>query len=103
MKIILSQQEAQQLKNTARILGGEVTFDNSNVANITYTEDGSVEVTIAEGFISDILNLVSTMAPVAKGVYSHITSTFTLLRTLGEGLESKWAKKPEQTDAKEEA
>ena len=100
MKIILSQQEAQQLKNTARMLG-EVSFDDSNVVTVTSAEDGSVEVTVAEGFISDVLGLVNTMVPVVKGVYAHIMSTFTLLRTLGEGLEAKWAKKPEQN--KEEA
>ena len=95
MKIILSQQEAQQLKNTARILG-EVSFDDSNVVTITSAVDGSVEVTVAEGFISDVLGLVNTMVPVVKGVCAHIMSTFTLLRTLGEGLEAKWAKKTEE-------
>lgn len=95
MKIILSQQEAQQLKNTARMLG-EVSFDDSNVVTVTSAEDGSVEVTVAEGFISDVLGLVNTMVPVVKGVYAHIMSTFTLLRTLGEGLEAKWAKKTEE-------
>ena len=95
MKIILSQQEAQQLKNTARILG-EVSFDDSNVVTVTSAVDGSVEVTVAEGFISDALGLVNTMVPVVKGVYAHVMSTFTLLRTLGEGLEAKWAKKTEE-------
>ena len=96
MKIILSQQEVQQLKNTARMLGGEVSFDDSNVVTVTSAEDGSVEVTVAEGFISDVLELVNTMIPVVKGVYAHVMSTFTLLRTLGEGLEAKWAKKTEE-------
>lgn len=95
MKIILSQQEAQQLKNTARMLG-EVSFDDSNVATVTSAVDGSVEVTVAEGFISDVLGLVNTMVPVVKGVYAHIVSTLTLFRTLGEGLEAKWAKKTEE-------
>lgn len=95
MKIILSQQEAQQLKNTARMLG-EVSFDDSNVVTVTSAEDGSVEVTVAEGFISDVLGLVNTMIPVVKGVHAHIMSTFTLLRTLGKGLEAKWAKKTEE-------
>ena len=101
MKIILSQQEVQQLKNTARMLGGEVSFDDSNVVTVTSAEDGSVEVTVAEGFISDVLEMVNTMIPVVKGVYAHVMSTFTLLRTLGEGLEAKWAKKTEEN--KEEA
>ena len=96
MKIILSQQEAQQLKNTARMLGGEVSCDNSNVATVTSAVDGSVEVTVAEGFVSDIIGLVNTMTPVIKGVYAHVMSTFTLIRTLGEGLEAKWAKKTEE-------
>ena len=95
MKIILSQQEAQQLKNTARMLG-EVSFDDSNVVTVTSAVDGSVEVTVAEGFISDGLGLVNTMVPVVRGVYAHVMSTFTLLRTLGEGLEAKWAKKTEE-------
>lgn len=95
MKIILSQQEAQQLKNTARMLG-EVSFDDSNVVTVTSAVDGSVEVTVVEGFISDVLGLVNTMVPVVKGVYAHVMSTFTLLRTLGEGLEAKWAKKTEE-------
>lgn len=95
MKIILSQQEAQQLKNTARMLG-EVSFDDSNVATVTSAVDGSVEVTVVEGFISDVLGAVNTMVPVVKGVYAHVMSTFTLLRTLGEGLEAKWAKKTEE-------
>lgn len=95
MKIVLSQQEAQQLKNTARMLG-EVSFDDSNVVTVTSAVDGSVEVTVAEGFISDSLGLVNTMVPVVKGVYAHVMSTFTLLRTLGEGLEAKWAKKTEE-------
>lgn len=95
MKIVLSQQEAQQLKNTARMLG-EVSFDDSNVVTVTSAVDGSVEVTVAEGFISDVLGLVNTMVPVVKGVYAHVMSTFTLLRTLGEGLEAKWAKKTEE-------
>lgn len=95
MKIILSQQEAQQLKNTARMLG-EVSLDDSNVVTVTSAVDGSVEVTVAEGFISDVLGLVNTMVPVVKGVYAHVMSTFTLLRTLGEGLEAKWAKKTEE-------
>ena len=95
MKIILSQQEAQQLKNTARMLG-EVSFDDSNVVTVTSAVDGSVSISVAEGFISDALGLVNTMVPVVKGVYAHIMSTFTLLRALGEGLEAKWAKKPEQ-------
>lgn len=103
MKIILSQQEAQQLKNTARMLGGEVTFDDSNVVTVTSAVDGSVEVMVAEGFISDVLGLVNTMVPVAKGVYAHVMSTFTLLRTLGEGLEAKWAKKTEETKSQEVA
>lgn len=96
MKIILSQQEAQQLKNTARMLGGEVSFDDSNVVTVTSAVDGSVEVTVVEGFVNDIIGLVNTMAPVVKGVYAHVMSTFTLLRTLGEGLEAKWAKKTEE-------
>ena len=101
MKIILSQQEAQQLKNTARMLGGEVSFDDSNVVTVTSAVDGSVEVTIVEGFISDALGLVNTMVPVVKAVYAHIVSSFTLFRILGEGLESKWAKKTEESKAQE--
>lgn len=96
MKIVLSQQEAQQLKNTARMLGGEVSFDDSNVVTVTSTADGNVEVSVAEGFVSDIINLITTMTPVVKGVYAHAVSTLTLLRTLGEGLEAKWAKKTEE-------
>ena len=96
MKIILSQQEAQQVKNTVRMLGGEVSFDDNNVVNVTYVENGNVEVTVAEGFIGDVLGLVNTMAPIVKGVYAHVMSTFTLFRTLGEGLEAKWAKKTEE-------
>lgn len=101
MKIILSQQEAQQLKNTARMLG-EVSFDDSNVVTVTSAVDGSVvEVTVAEGFISDVLELVNTMVPVVKAVYAHIVSSFTLFRILGESLESKWAKKTEESKAQE--
>lgn len=100
MKIILSQQEAQQLKNTARMLG-EVSFDDSNVVTVTSAVDGSVEVTVAEGFISDVLGLVNTMVPVVKAVYAHIISSFTLFRILGESLESKWAKKTEESKAQE--
>ena len=103
MKIVLSQQEAQQLKNTARMLGGEVSFYDSNVATVTSSVDGSVEVTVAEGFISDVLELVNTMTPVIKSVYVHVASTFTLLRSLCEGLETKWAKKTEETNTQEEA
>ncbi len=99
MKIILSQQEAQQLKNTARMLG-EVSFDDSNVVTVTSAVDGSV-ITVAEGFISDVLGLVNTMVPVVKAVYAHIISSFTLFRILGESLESKWAKKTEESKAQE--
>ena len=101
MKIILSQQEAQQLKNTVRMLGGEVSFGDSNVATVTTAVDGSVEVTVAEGFISDVLGLVNTMVPVVKAVYAHIVSSFTLLKALGQNLEEKWAKKTEESKAQE--
>lgn len=73
-----------------------MSFDDSNVVTVTSAVDGSVEVTVVEGFVSDIIGLVNTMAPVVKGVYAHIMSTLELFRTLGEGLEAKWAKKTEE-------
>jgi hypothetical protein len=96
MKIVLSQQEAQQIKNVSRMLGAEVSSDSCYFVTVTTDENGNKEIAVAEEFVSDIIGLVTTMAPVAKGVYAHVMSTFTLLRTLGEGLEAKWAKKPEQ-------
>ena len=101
MKIILTQQEVQQLKNTTARILGEVSFDDSNVITVTSAENGNVEVAVAEGFIHDVLELINTMTPVVKGVYAHIVSTFTLFRTLGEGLEAKWAKKTEEPKAQE--
>ena len=101
MKIILTQQEVQQLKNTTARILGEVSFDDSNVITVTSAENGNVEVSVAEGFVSDIISLIMTMTPVVKGVYTHVVSTLTLLRTLGEGLEAKWAKKTEEPKAQE--
>lgn len=101
MKINLTQKEVQSFTNMCRILGEEVNIDDSKAIDITVFENGDVELRIAEDFITDIFGLVSTMAPLIKGLYSHFQAAFTVFKTLGQALEAKW--KSYEAPAAEEA
>ena len=95
MKIILTENEVQQLKSLSRILGREVSRNDISIATTTTVENG-LEVVVAEELVNDGLGVLMTMAPVAKGLYAQLKASFTLLRMVLEEFEIKWAKKPEQ-------
>ena len=92
MKIILSQQEAQQFVSMTRILGAVVDVSDKSFITVTNEENGNIVLNVAEDFVCDIFGFVSTMTPVVKAVYAHIVSSFTLLKALGQNLEEKWSK-----------
>ena len=102
MKIILSQQEAQQFVSMTRILGAVVDVSDKSFITVTNEEDGSIVLNVAEDFVCDIFGLVSTMAPVVKAVYAHIISSFTLLKALGQNLEEKWSREYPAAEEKQE-
>jgi len=94
MKIVLTNEEHQAVSAVKNMFGLKTTAVGKAITSITKT-DSETTVEVNPGFTVDYCDLIMTMAPMIKGLYSQAKGVFAVLENLGGNFDAKWAKKEE--------
>lgn len=97
MKIVLTAKEHEAISGLKRMFG--ISTSNASVAILSIVKtDKETTIETNPDFTVDYVGLISSIAPMFKGLYHQAMGVVSVITSLGESLDNKWAK-PVQKEA----
>lgn len=90
MKIVFTSKEHQAISAVKNMFGLSTTAVSKAIVSVTKNDTETIVETHPD-FVVDYCGLVTTIAPILKGLYQQAIGVFSVVNTLGENLDKKWS------------